>query len=301
MSKYLVLPGLFLFALGAGAQELYVFTEPASNVAKGNLSARLTSMVMPMQMDNRSGIRIEPSVAWGISRQWMLKANLYASDMMSRGFRAEGAALYIKYRFLSNDDFHSHFRMAAYGKVALINNQFVYQTSELHTLPGGGQHLIKKSHYSNEILLEGGNSGAQLGLVATQLIHKWAFSTHSSYQERWNNLGKNTLPPALSQRSWQSGFSAGVLLLPRKYQHFGQTNLNLYAEVLTQKSLDMDGWFVDMAPAVQLMLKSVSRIDLGYRFQAGGSMQRFSQRQWLLRYEYNFFNAVGSRRKLRPS
>jgi hypothetical protein len=50
---------------------------------------------------------------------------------------------------------------------------------------------------------------------------------------------------------------------------------------------------VDFAPALQLILNSKTRVDLGYRFQVAGNIQnRYFQNMYLARVEFNFFNAL---------
>jgi hypothetical protein len=45
-----------------------------------------------------------------------------------------------------------------------------------------------------------------------------------------------------------------------------------------------------MAPSVQLIINSNSRVDLGYRWQLYGDMDRVMDRSFLVRYEFNFYN-----------
>jgi hypothetical protein len=85
--------------------------------------------------------------------------------------------------------------------------------------------------------------------------------------------------------------SAGYLLLPRKYSSYKQTNLNLYMEMLGSQTLDKKRYFVDLAPALQLIFNSTTKLNLGYRFQLDGNMHRMAQNSWLLSIETTFLNA----------
>lgn len=76
------------------------------------------------------------------------------SDMHDPTFYFESARAYVKYRFLSNDDIHKHFRMAAFVAGSYSRN-----------------HL---DH--NELSLMGDHSGVQLGVIATQLKNRLAVS-----------------------------------------------------------------------------------------------------------------------------
>ena len=49
-------------------------------------------------------------------------------------------------------------------------------------------------------------------------------------------------------------------------------------------------WFIDIAPGIQLIFNSTSRLDLGYHFQLTGNMARCNTEQFLVRYEYNFLD-----------
>ncbi len=84
---------------------------------------------------------------FGLNKNWMVHAAVSVSDMHEEKFIFESLRLYAKYRFLSIDDVHKHFRMAAFGAASYSRN-----------------HL---DH--NEINLMGDQSGVQAGLIATQL------------------------------------------------------------------------------------------------------------------------------------
>jgi hypothetical protein len=219
----------------------------------------------------------------------MVKLSGYGSDMFQPQFKPEGFSFYTKYRFLSNDDFHKHFRMAAFGKVAYSGNPRFMETTVVHDYPSG-PHEETMLHDADELNLEGNHSGWQAGLVATQLIHKLAISATASYIGRINDT-KMLVTPEQAQSGVQYSLSAGYLLFPKDYETYGQTNLNLYAELIGQSLLDKPGTFIDFAPALQLILNSKARIDLSYRFQVSGNMSRFNEKLWLLRFEYNFLQA----------
>ena len=85
--------------------------------------------------------------------------------------------------------------------------------------------------------------------------------------------------------------SAGYLLFPKKYTSYEQTNLNLYVELLGQRTYDKKRYFVDLAPAAQLIFNSQAKLNLGYRFQLGGDMMRMANESWMLSFEWLFLNA----------
>lgn len=285
----------------AQSQELYIHTDPASNTPAHNLAFRLNGMLMPMAdlegMDvDRNSYRLSADLMYGISKNWMVKVSGYASDMFQPQLEAEAASFYTKYRFLSRDDFHKHFRMAAFGKIAYSSNPSGMETKTIHYLPDGNggtsPHEIIMKHGADELNLEGNHSGWQAGVVATQLIQKLALSGTVSYLNRWEDADPEyILLPPNAQSALQYTFSAGYLLFPKDYKSYDQTNINLYAEFIGQSALDKSANFVDVAPSVQFIIKSKARVDLSYRFQIDGNMRRFNTDQWLLRFEYNWLQA----------
>ena len=74
---------------------------------------------MFMSSDADIRYRVQPTVSLGLSKKWMVRAMLNASNSYTATFRLEGATAYAKYRFYSEDDIHSHFRMAAFARAAL--------------------------------------------------------------------------------------------------------------------------------------------------------------------------------------
>src|SRR5579871_1589240 len=122
MRKIISCMTFLCFSFIAHAQELYVSTEPASNMATGSIGVRFNSKLFKMKYESGYAYRLDPEIMLGISRKLMLHANMYASNMYQGNIRLEGGSVYGKYRFLSNDDIHSHFRMAAFGKISIISN-----------------------------------------------------------------------------------------------------------------------------------------------------------------------------------
>jgi hypothetical protein len=47
-----------------------------------------------------------------------------------------------------------------------------------------------------------------------------------------------------------------------------------------------------MAPALQLIFNSNTKLNFGYRFQLGGTMQRMAKTSWLISIERTFLNAL---------
>lgn len=265
--KHILIVTLCLAANAVSAQELYVATEPASNMAAHSIGVRLNNTVMH---NSKLGTmyRLNTEVMWGVNKKLMLHVNGYFSNIHQHHFNGEGVSTYAKYRFLSIDNNHSHFRMALYGKAALINNKLQY----------------------HEINLSGDNSGVGAGLVATQLLHKLAVSFTGGYAKALNNSHDKLLIGAPTY-GLNYSLSFGYLLLPIKYKTFNDPNFNVYVEFMGKSNPQEKSSFVDVFPAVQVIMNSRFRIDLGYRKQLVGNMLRVNNQELLVRLEYSFFNA----------
>jgi hypothetical protein len=252
------------------AQELYVNTEPASNMATGSVGIRAENQgYFKPGYKNRSTLE----VMYGASRHLMLHTSLYVSDYYHSAQHFEGGSVYAKYRFVSVDSVQKHFRGAVFAKLSNINNPIVNQ----------------------EISLEGDNSGLQTGVVFTQLLHKLALSGSVSYLHAWNNAGGNNWPaspsPEVPRARDAVGYtlSSGYLLFPKNYKDYSQTNLNVYAEFLGKINPGYGESYLDAAPAVQLIFNSTIRVDFSYRIPLYNNMQRNSANMYLVRVEYNLF------------
>jgi hypothetical protein len=247
------------------SQELYVNTEPASNMATHSLGIRLENQGF-FSPDYKDRTSLE--VMYGASKYFMLHASLYASNFYEGQQHFEGGSVYAKYRFLSVDSVQKHFRGAFFAKLSGINNPIPNQ----------------------EITLEGDNSGLQTGVVFTQLLHKLALSGSVSYLHAFNNFGGYDLPVTNAQNAIAYTLSTGYLLLPKAYKSYNQLNVNVYAELLGKTNPGYSQSYLDAAPAVQLIFNSLIRLDFSYRVPLYNSMVRNTERMYLVRLEYNLFN-----------
>lgn len=293
MKKFL----LIFFVCSAfctNAQELYVSTEPASNMPSGSIGFRLTSKLYKMEHDGKfNGYRIEPEIMFGLNKNTMIHIAGYASDMFQKKLKIEGAGIYGKYRFFSQDEVHEHFRLAAFAKLAISNNPPVHEINEAHSFPDGNggfiTHEIITYHQSNDLDLEGNNSGLATGIVATKLKNKLAVSASLGYAYRMNNIS-HKVPAYQPLHAFNYTASAGLLLLPREYTSYKQTNVNLYVEMLGSSFIDKKQYYADVAPAIQFIFNSIGRLDLSYRTQIAGNTKRLSSNYFMMRLEYNLLN-----------
>jgi hypothetical protein len=275
MKKYYTLITCVLMIFRLSAQELYVYTEPASNMPAHSISTKLTGhFVTSDNIYGRFSQRYMPEIMFGINKKLMLHVSSTFSNMQTSDFRFESVSLYAKYRFLSHDDVHRHFRMAVFADASHTNAPF---------------------HY-DEITLMGDKSGIDAGLIATQLLNKLAISATVSHTELLDDsrFNKTMYIPPRHYSATNFALSTGYLLFPKEYKDFRQTNMNLYTEFLAQR-LDDKLYYIDMAPAVQFIFNSISKLNIGYRFQLSGNMARMTNNSWLVSYEYTFLNALKKR------
>lgn len=250
-----------------------MFTEPASNLPAGSLSLKLKDhFVSRDNIYSRASHRFMPQVWLGLSKKLEIRLSGSLSNMHTADYKTESLSLYAKYRFLSNDAVHKHFRMAVYAEGSATRAPF---------------------HY-DEISMMGDKDGIELGLTATQLWHKLAVSAIISHTQVLDKSRFNEViyVPTRNYESLNYSLSTGYLLLPREYRDYRQTNLNFYFEMLAQQTLNRKTWFVDMAPAFQLIFNSNAKLNLGYRFQAGGTMSRMTNNSWLFSFERTLLGAL---------
>lgn len=277
MQRRLTASGVLCFIVTAlcvtvvSGQELYVYSEPASNMPANSVSAKVTGMFMNDNHSGRTLQRYMPEVMVGISKKWMVHASATVSNMHQQKFIFESARLYAKYRFLSIDDVHKHFRMAAFGAVSHSRNHLNF----------------------NEINLNGDQGGAAVGVIATQLWNKLAVSGTVALNEilhryRWDDAHRDI--HAFESISYS--VSAGYLLLPREYTDYRQTNVNLYLELLGSRNVGwpQERYYLDLAPAIQFIFNSTDKLNIGYRYQVAGDISRMANNGFLISYEHVFLN-----------
>lgn len=280
------------------AQELFPLSEPASNIPKGALGVRLFSESYNEvnQLRNMTGLRLMYGVTPRLSVYLTgIASNHHGKKMPvefpfhntpERGahypYKFNGVHLYAKYRFLSKDGENSHLRMAAYGEGAYVNT----------------------THHETEPDLEmGDNKGVGAGLITTYLKGKFAVSLTAgaifpAVYEGQSPDPIESLPdvPVRVQygKALSYSLSFGYLLFPRKYNNYDQVNINLYFEfhgkAFQAAKVDIfaglpneyflaqsryptalqKGWYVDVSPGVQVILKSNLRIDFSTTFSSMG-------------------------------
>lgn len=273
MMKRILTIVLLIVFFKTNGQELYPLTEPASNMPAKSMSLKLSDMFGKGADGSRIAQRYSPEVMFGLNKKWMVHAAFSFSDMYERYLYYESARVYAKYRFLSKDEVHKHFRMAAFATATYSRNHLQY----------------------NELNLMGDQSGVQAGIIATQLWNKLAVSGTASLIEVFDKKRNDkTVPQQYAFESLNYSLSAGYLVLPINYKDYKQTNLNIYAELLGGRNLDWqyEKYYLDLAPSVQLIFNSTSKLNMGYRFQLKSDIYRNMKNNWMLSYEHVFLNAL---------
>ena len=270
MRKLFIILCTFLFS-SLQSQELYVFSEPASNMPANTFSPKFKA-----NLSNRpdsSFQRYTPEIMFGISKEFMFHMATSFSNMHSSDLKWESVFAYAKYRFYSKDEVHQHFRMAAFAEGGYSDNPLYY----------------------DEISVRGDNSGFELGWIGTQLINKTAVSLTTSFVKVYGNKPEHA-HHELVRSAINYSLSAGQLILPVEYTSYDQLNFNLYLEILGQHALDKNASFLDFAPAMQFIFNSNSKLNLGYRFQVNGNALRGVENSFLISFEHTFFNALKKRK-----
>jgi hypothetical protein len=252
----------------ADAQELFVFTEPASNMPAKSVGIRMANFLMNDPVKQAYNYHLLPELMVGLSKKWMVHAQGFLSNRNGK-IIAEGGSLYAKYRFYSYDEVHRHFRMAAMGRLS-FNNSDIHQKA---------------------IDFMGHSSGYEAGLVATQLIHKTAISGSISFMHAANNGMEKFNYRSSERNALYYTLSVGQLVFPKNYNNYKQVNLNLMCEWLAQTNLGNGKTFIDMAPSAQFIFNSSMRLDVAYRFAWVDELKRTAANGFVLKIEYNFFNA----------
>jgi hypothetical protein len=273
--KYIaVLLGCLMISFSIRAQELYVFSDPASNLPARSVSAKLTARFADLSNSGQIRQRYMPELMVGLHKNWMARVSTSFSNFYQSGQKWESAKLYAKWRFFSEDGIHRHFRLAAFADGAFSRNKLVF----------------------DEMNLDGDNSGFQFGVIGTQLLHKLAISGTASYMRVYDEKLKS-MPDMHDKDAIAYSLSAGYLLFPKSYADYEQVNLNLYVELLGMKGFGPGMYYLDIAPAIQLIFNSSTKFNLGARWETAGNMDRIARNNYFLSMESTFLNVLKKRKK----
>lgn len=267
---------LLLFVLlvtgNARAQELFIQTEPASNMPAGRFGIRVSS-----ELWNENGTFAREGIEgmYGVSRYLMVHPQMYGSNQIN-GFQLETYGGYAKYRLYIDDGFKYHFRVAAYAE-GLAGEQhstypsFSFKGCQPYVGAGGIATLLENRLALNFVA---GASGALKDIVLPSVSYS-------------NIKGLN------------GSISAGYLVYPPRYTSFSDPNVNIYAELLGYNvwfdrmvsssiaSAHGDELLLSLGP--QLILNSVARFDLSYVMLLQSTLPERRPNTFFARFEYNFY------------
>ena len=263
---------LLLLSFSSYSQELYINTEPASLIPKGTKVIRLHHHSIFLNEDSEPGSQssariLIPQISYGISKNIMVSAAFQISNnpfdvSVNSGFN--GFKLYSKQRILSTDKQKYHTRLSSFIKYAN------------HGKWNSPNYKFMKNNYD----LDFQDSGLEFGLIATQLIKKLAVSVTSGFGVISNKTSDGTYDDK-NFNSWHNSISAGYLLFPRKYKSYKQTNFNIYLEYLTSSIISnqypsrYNKFMSTLAPGIQFIIMSRSRLDSGYKIRKGEMANEF--------------------------
>lgn len=266
MRKIIIFFVVFVFQKNY-SQELFVVTDPASNIPGNTLSIRVSQSLFKEAFISGYNYHLMPEITYGLNKNLMFRASTFVSNR-SNQLITEGGSFYTKFRFYSTDDLNSHFRLATFGRYS-FNNADIHQ---------------------EQIEIMGHNSGFETGLVATKLIKKLAISSSVSFEKALDNKPSYNFPSNLGDNATNYTLSFGKLMYPKKYTNFKQTNINLMVEFVGQTINENGKSYLDVVPAIQFIFNSQARLDFAYRHELVSSMLRSAPNGFYFNLEYNFFN-----------
>jgi hypothetical protein len=266
MKNIVIIVLVFILQKG-NSQELFLVTDPASNVPANSLGFNIMQSAFKEKFESGYNYHFMPEVTYGIHKNLMARGSAFISTR-SNQLVTEGASLLVKYRFFSADDLNSHFRLAAYGRYS-FNNSDIHQ---------------------EQIEILGHNSGFETGIIATKLINKLAISSSISFEKAMNNKPNYPFPDNIGNNATNYTLSFGKLMYPKKYTSFKQTNVNLMVEFVGQMINENGKSFLDVVPVIQFIFNSQARLDLAYRQELMNSMVRSAPNGFYFNLYYTFFN-----------
>jgi hypothetical protein len=266
MRKLFILFFALVFQINYG-QELFVVTDPASNVPANSLAINIMQSAFKEKFETGYNYHLMPEVTYGINKNLMVRGSAFISTRTNELY-AEGGSVMAKYRFLSSDDLNSHFRMAAYGR-------YSFNRADIH---------------QEQIEILGHNTGFETGIIATKLIHKLAISSSLSFEKALDNKPNYSFPNDFGNTATNYTLSFGKLMYPKKYTNFKQTNINLMVEFVGQTINENGKSYLDVVPAIQFIFNSQARLDLAYRQELVSSMLRSAPNGFYFNLYYTFFD-----------
>jgi hypothetical protein len=287
--KYIRVLLFLLLPFAAVSQELFPCTEPASTMPKGIAGLRYLNENFKEEPSRRTKYWHAIRLMYGITGKFQVMLTGSVSNHHTKKIPAdlsnyfmnhhqvnyipnpalfEGLNLYFRYRWLSIDKNRRHTRVAFFGEA--------------------GKSFM--AHTEAEAALNGDVSGAGGGVIATQLINKFAVSFTASFVYPLVFKDPKQEITFRSGNTYSYNVSLGYRIWPAAYSSYKNLNINLYCEflnrkydaaVMTQKGDPYDfevyKWFdkniyyslqenfySEIRPSLQFIINSNNRIDLGF-------------------------------------
>ena len=89
MKPIFIAAGLLISSACAHAQELFVYTEPASNMPAHTVGLRASNWLMDERETGRTNYHFIPEIMWGVNKHLMVHAEGFISNR-DGGLAAEG-------------------------------------------------------------------------------------------------------------------------------------------------------------------------------------------------------------------
>ncbi len=315
-----------LFGASAQAQELFPVSDLASSVPKGALGVRLFNTGYQESNIYRSlgGLklyygataRLSVSATFSVSNihkktlpfDFITHAHTGSSFSGSTNtpeagrpypYIYNGTNLYAKYRFFTSDGQNTHFRMAAYSEISKIEvpSHVAEPDLAIHTggIGGGVIATYLKKHFA--VSFTG-------GVVLP-------FDSKTDAKDSYGGIYPTTISYG---KAFNYDLSFGYLLYPRKYSNYNETNINIYCEFngrtygaadITQKDGPYSwaatyhisnnapflnsGSYLDCFPGIQLILKSVYRVEFAAGFPLIGKSYEHLYPVYMVAMQRYFF------------
>ena len=255
------------------SQEYYSLPAEAKEIPSNSISFHVGAMYGRSVYNDRVLQRYSAGVGIGISPEWMISSSLTFSDLHDEKFIFESVRLTSKYRLITSKTKWSQFRLSAFGTVAYSRNHLDY----------------------NEINLAGDHSGVQAGLLASHMWKRWAFSGSASLIEMFSkSRWEKDLPQQYAYEAFNYSVSAGVNIFPLNNKKHSLAKVNFLAQLIGSSNLDWkyEKYYVDLAPAIQLILNRKVRFYLQHRFQIKSDIFRLQRNSWVISYEFPLFSDI---------
>lgn len=277
------------------AQELFPHNEIASSVPKNVLGIRLfgetydefgtqrnmVALRLMYGVSSKLSVSMTPSISNHHSKNLPLglvththsnNDTIYQTGNFTRGihydYRFNGVHILAKYRIVTNDGDHEHFRIAIYGEGSINNS----------------------AHDESEPNLMDDTKGFGGGILITYLKNHFAVSVNSgfvkpgTYTETTPDFYGGEQTTSLTYgNAFNYNLSLGYLVYPFQYKKYSETNVNVYLEFMgksygkatvvqnnrniePQTELLLSGSYIEMHPGLQFILNSNLRFDFTVGF-----------------------------------